>query len=134
MKKGVYYSLEAVMSTIMVISILYILVKNPPSIVDISKVNYKLRIHNSLKILSEGGLLRRYVLLNDTNSIKNELQQMLPSQVNVWVTIYDKNSQNLTVAFTPSIFQRNIIVVSYFISGDTGNYSPREVRVHAWGI
>jgi len=132
--KGTFYSVEAVISTIMVLSVLYVITKNPPMMQELSKVNYKLRIHEALETLDKSGQLRLYVLNNDSTSIKNEIEDMLPSNVNTFIVIYDEDQLNLTQTFTAPSYLRDIISVSYFIAGDVEVYSPREVRVYMWGF
>jgi len=133
-RQGVYYSIEAVIATVMVLSVVYIVTKTPPMFYDISKVNYKVRIYNSLKTLDELGLLRYHALRNDTSSIESALQEMLPGDVNIFVTIYDKNGVNLTTSFSKPFYLTDVIALSYYICGDVDNYLPREIRVYAWGF
>ena len=133
-RRGVFYSVEAVISTIMVLSILYIVTKNPPMLRELSKVNYKLKVHEALEVLEKSGDLRRYALTNDTTSIKNSLESMLPPEMSVFVVIYDESQVNLTQQFEAPFFLRDIVSVSYYIVGDIEVYSPREVRVYAWGF
>ena len=118
----------------MVLSVLYVITKNPPMMQELSKVNYKLRIHEALETLDKSGQLRLYVLNNDSTSIKNEIEDMLPSNVNTFIVIYDEDQLNLTQTFTAPSYLRDIISVSYFIAGDVEVYSPREVRVYMWGF
>jgi len=130
LSKSIFYSLEAVISTIMVLSILYLITRNPPTMQEFSKVNYKLKVHKALETLDNIGKLRYYALTNNSETIKNEIKAMIP-EIDLFVVIYD--DVNLTEEFNPPIYLRNIVSVSYYISGDIETYSPREIRVYIWG-
>lgn len=67
---------------------------------------------------------------NDATSIKNDLAAYV-SNLDYDVVIYNRTS-NLTAV--PTITSNDVISVSYFLAGDAGNYSAKEIRVFVWGF
>ena len=127
--KGVSNTLEAVIAvSFLLLSLVFFF--RPFPVQDSSEFNYKKITYDSLKALSEGGKLRQYALNNDATSIKNDLSTYI-SFLDYDVVIYNKTS-NLTAI--PIINDKNVISVSYFLAGEAGNYSGKEVRVFVWGF
>jgi hypothetical protein len=127
--KGISYTLEAVIAVSFLLLSLVFFFK-PFNVQDSSEYNYKKITYDSLKALSEGGKLRQYTLNNDATSIKNDLTTYI-SFLDYDVVIYNKTS-NLTAI--PTISDDDVISVSYFLAGEAGNYSAKEVRVFVWGF
>ena len=127
--KGITYTLEAVIAAIFLMLSLVFFFK-PMDIPDTSEFSYKKMAYDSLKVLNEGGRLREYTLDNDATSIKNDLATYI-SYLDYDVVIYNK-TLNLTAI--PSITADDVITVSYFLAGDVGNYSAKEVRLFVWGF
>ena len=127
--KGISYTLEAVIAVSFLLLSLVFFFK-PFNVQDSSEYNYKKITYDSLKALSEGGKLRQYTLNNDATSIKNDLTTYI-SFLDYDVVIYNKTS-NLTAI--PTISDDYVISVSYFLAGEAGNYSAKEVRVFVWGF
>jgi len=127
--KGISYTLEAVIAVSFLLLALVFFFK-PYTVQDSSQYNYKKITYESLKALSEGGKLREYTLDNDATSIKNDLTTYI-SFLDYDVVIYNKTS-NLTAI--PTISSSDVISVSYFLAGEAGNYSAKEVRVFVWGF
>ena len=69
---------------------------------------------------------------NDATAIKNDLSSFLPVNIQLNVAIYNKSFNNLTSEVTDQLL--DVIGVSYYLAGDVGNYTPKEIRVHAWGF
>lgn len=128
--KGTYYVVEAVVAILLVVSIFSLLFftaqKNP----EIDRANAKSDIYKALEILNSKGSLRNHTLNNDATSIKNDLSGFLPVNVRLNVAIYNKTFNNLTAEVTDQT--TDIVGVSYYIAGDIGNYTPKEIRVHGW--
>lgn len=127
--KGVSYILEAVIASIFLLLALVFFFRPMPTS-DTSMANYKNLAYDGLKVLSEGGKLRQYVLDNDVDTIKSRMFPYI-SYLSYDVVIYNKTS-NITAI--PTITDKNVISVSYFFAGDAGNYSAKEVRVFVWGF
>ena len=129
--KGSFYTIEAAIAAVMMIVTLAFFFQKPPETLELSKANYKLKIYDALK-LSEGvGDLRKNALDNNATAIESELGSYIPVYLDYSVAIYNKTT-NLTAV--PDISAENIITVSYFLAGKVGNYTPKEVRVFAWGF
>lgn len=127
--KGISFTFEATIASILLLSVIIFFFK-PLQSPQTSEINHKVTAYNGLKILDETGSLRENVLRNNATAIKNDLSAYL-SYLDYDVVIYNKTS-NITAA--PSISAKNVISVSYFLAGDVGNYSAREVRVFLWGF
>jgi hypothetical protein len=127
--KGTFYTLEAAIAVAIIITSLAFVFQIEPKVIDLSKANYKQEVYDALSIVDEGGDLRDNVLSNNATAIQSSIDSYV--SVNFDVAIFNKTS-NLTA--TPDITSDDIITVSYLISGEVGNYTPREVRVYVWGV
>lgn len=127
--KGISFTLEAAIASILLFTALIFFFK-PIAVPESSEVSHKLLTYNSLKALDEAGKLRSNALDNNAVAIKNDLSTYL-SYLDYDVVIYNKTT-NLTAI--PSVTADDVISVSYFLAGDIGNYSAKEVRVFVWGF
>lgn len=130
--RGTYYTIEAALAIFLVMSIFLLLFLTPQENPEIDRANLKSDIYKGLDTLLAKGSLRNQTLNNDATAIKNDLDDFLPVDVGLNVAIYNKSFSNLT-AEVPDQYS-DIVGVSYFIAGDVGNYTPRLIRVHAWGF
>ena len=130
--KGTYYTIEAAVAIFLVVSIFLLLFLTPQKNPEIDRTNVKNDIYKALETLNSKGSLRNQTLNNDVTAIKNDLASFLPVNINLNVAIYNKTFNNLTTEVTDQVM--DIVGVSYYIAGDIGNYTPKEVRVHAWGF
>lgn len=130
--KGQLFTLESVISILMIFIIVVFLFSNPPKSPEFNKVNYKLKIYNGLKILDESGKLSTYVSNNDVDSIQDRLKPYISNIQNYKVVIFN---QTTNITQKPSLYNESeVISVSYFLAGDFDNYQPRDVRVYLWGL
>ena len=129
--RGVMYTIEAVIAVLMVLVILYLILQNPPARPEFTEINYKTQAYNGIKILERTGKLRRFVLNNDTTSIKTRLTHFISHAVEFDVVLFNKTSNITTI---PSIDADDVVTISYFLAGDVGNYVVREVRIYLWGF
>jgi len=127
--KGISLTLEAVIAAILLFTALIFFFKPLPT-PEASEVGHKTAAYYGLKVLDELGKLRKNALDNNVTAIKNDLAPYI-SYLDYDVVIYNRTS-NLTVV--PSITAKDVISVSYFLAGDVGNYSAKEVRVLVWGF
>ena len=127
--KGISYTLEAIIAVSFLLLALVFFFK-PISISDSSEYSYKKISYDSLKALADGGKLRQYSLNNDADSIEADLGSFI-SYLDYDVVIYNRTS-NLTEV--TSINEKNVISVSYFVAGEAGNYSAKEIRLFVWGF
>lgn len=130
--KGMYYTIEAVVAIFLVVSIFLLLFLTPQKNPEIDRANIKTSIYEALGTLNSKGSLRNQTLNNDATAIKNDLTGFLPVNIQLNVAIYNKSFNNLTAEVTDQTM--DIVGVSYYLAGDIGNYTPKEVRVHAWGF
>jgi len=130
--KGQLFTLEAAIAILMILIIIVFLFSNPPESTEFSKINYKLKIYNGLKILDETGKLSTYVSNNDANAIQNGLRPYISNIQNYKVVIFNQTT-NITQKLSLSN-ESEVISVSYFLVGDLDNYQPRDVRVYLWGL
>ncbi len=130
--KGTYYVIEAALASFLVISIYLLLFEVPQENPEIDRANIKSDIYKGLDTLLSKGSLRNQTLNNDATAIKNDLDDFLPIDVDMNVAIYNKSLNNLTAEVSDQY--PDIVGASYFIAGDAGNYTPREIRVHVWGF
>lgn len=124
--KGVTKTLEVVIAVLMVL-ISYVLLYSAPIIPpDFQSINLQLQAFNSLQTLDANNELRQAALQNDTSTISNKLAGILSGNVNYLVSI-------CTSACAAPVFNStSIFSVSYIISGDVGNFNPRQVIVYMW--
>lgn len=130
--KGTYYTIEAVVAVFLIVSIFLLLFATPQKNPEIERANIKNDIYKGLETMDSKGSLRNQTLNNDATAIKNDLNTFIPLSIQLNVAIYNKTFNNITTEVTDQT--TDIIGVSYYIAGDIGNYTPKEVRVHAWGF
>ncbi len=130
--KGAFYTIEVIISVLLVMSVFFILFTSPINNPEIERANVKSQMYNGLENLNTIGLLRSYALNNNASGIETELSPYTPLGIQLQVTIYNKSFSNLTEELSDQPL--DIVGVSYYIAGEFGNYTPREVRVHAWGF
>lgn len=126
--KGISKTLEAVIASSLLVITVLTLVTLPMIQPAYEKINWKLIAFNALSLLDSSGKLRKYALANDVASIENELASYLPGQVNYKVVIY----ANTNLTPIPKTRASDVVVVSYYISGEVGNFGAREIRVYIW--
>lgn len=118
--------LEAVIAILMVL-VVYILVYSaiflPP---DFESINIRLKTFYALQSLDANNELRTAVLNNDTFTLSQKLQATIPSNINYNVSICSSS------CVAPVINSTRIDSVNYIISGDYGNFTPRQVVVYLW--
>jgi len=130
--RGTYYTIEAAVAVFLMVSIFLLLFLTPQKNPEIERANIKSDIYKALDTLNSKGSLRSQTLNNDAVSIKNDLDDFLPVNIQLNVAIYNKSFNNLTTEVTEQV--TDVVGVSYYVAGDIGNYTPKEVRVHAWGF
>ncbi len=127
-RKGAFYTLEAAIAVVIIVTTLAYTMRTQATL-ELSKANLKQKVFDSLKILDDVGDLRKDVLQNNATAIKVDLSDYITESFDV--ALFNKTS-NLTA--TPVISEQTVVTVSYFIAGNIGNYTPREIRVYVWGI
>jgi len=125
--------MESALAIIMMVTALAFVLSRPQTNTDLSKINYKLKVYNALKLADEAGNLRKNAVANDAAAIKAELQAYMPGTLGFDVAVYNSTS-NTTAVPTPSASSDSVITVGYLIAGWSGSYSPREVRAFIWGF
>ena len=128
--KGALYTLESILSILMMFFIIIFLFQNPPASPEFERINYKLKAYNGLEILEKAGELRENVIDNNTTSIESKLNPYIPDFLNYTVVIFNETS-NITEK--PSLTGDTVSVI-YFLAGEIDDYKPRDVRVYLWGF
>ena len=131
--KGSLYMMESALAIIMMVTALAFVLSRPQTNTDLSKINYKLKVYNALKLADEVGNLRKNAVDNDAAAIKAELQAYMPGTLGFDVAVYNSTS-NTTAIPSPAESSGSVITVGYLIAGWSGSYSPREVRAFIWGF
>ncbi len=130
--KGTYYTLEAIIAVLLVVAIFLLLFSTPQKNAEIDRANLKNDVYRGLDVLLAKGSLRNQTLSNDATAIKNDLDDFIPVNIQLNVAVYNRSFHNLTAEVGDQL--NDIIGVRYYIAGDIGNYTPKEIRVHAWGF
>ena len=129
--KGQFYTLESIISILMILFIVIFLFQNPSPSPEFKMTNYKLKAYEGLEVIEKTGELRKYVADNNATAIDESLNSYIPSFLSRAVVVYN-DTNNLTTE--PSFSDKNeSISVSYFLAGDFDDYKAREVRVYLWG-
>ena len=127
--KSQAHIIEVVIACVLVAVAFVLFIYKPTASLELSELNYKLDALNGLKILDESGKLRKYVLEKNASMIKDLLAPYI--KINYDVVLFNCTT-NLTSI--PDFRDTEIASISYFIAGDFGNYSAREIRVYLWGF
>ena len=130
--KGMYYTIEAMVAILLIVSVFFLLFSTQQKSPEVGRANIKNDIYKALETLDSKGSLINQTLNNDATAIKNDLSSFLPVNIQLNVAIYNKSFNNLTSEVTDQLL--DVIGVSYYLAGDVGNYTPKEIRVHAWGF
>ena len=124
--KGISKVLETVIAILMVL-VVYVTVFStsivPP---DFESINIQLKAFAALQNLDQNNELRTYALQNDATTISNKLADILPSNINYQVSICGMTCT------APVINSTRTFSVSYIISGDYGNFNPKQIIIYMW--
>lgn len=126
MDKGISQSLEAIIAILMILTIFVISYSSKESLPEFETVSWKLKGFNSLKVLDENNELREYALANNTLAIKERLQSLLPTYLNYEVVVCDETCPILNIE------SEKLVTVSYFISGNTNTFDPKQIVLYMW--
>ena len=130
--KGVYYTLEAAISVFLIISFFVLLFFTTPKNPEFERANIKTDIYKGFDALNSRGSLRIDALNNNATAIDGDLDDFLPLFTSLDITIFNRLFVNLTSPHTEVI--SDTVVVSYYLAGAAGNYTPREIRAYVWGF
>lgn len=124
--KGMLKTLEAVIAILMILTVFFIYFGSKGVFPEFSTLNTEWKGFYALKNLDESNKLRSDALANNTVSIQNNLQPLLPPEVSYQVFICQTNCGK------PAVNSEKMISVTYFIAGDIDNYSPRQIILYMW--
>ena len=127
--KGFLYILEAMIAALIILSTMVFLFHQSREAPEFYISTLKNTGYDCLKGLDDQNILRDYAINNQTNKIKSELQSCLPTASNYTVTIC---RQTCTPYSLPQ--RKNIVKVSYYISGEGRNPDPIQINLYMWSI
>jgi len=125
--KGQIYTLEALISILMVGTILFILFSFEPKSLENIQVSRKLKVVELIKMLDLTTNLRFYAIRGDATKIEELLSPYLKSRFKV---VIFNSTTNMTLL--PTIEEEDVAIVSYIIAGSLDGYFPIEIRVYLW--
>jgi len=132
--KGVLFTLEAVISILMVLFILVFLFQNPPTSPEYQRANYKYKAYHGLDVLEKRGDLRDDAVNNNVTNIETNLNNFIPDFLTYEVVIYNQTINITEIPSTITSQNDTVLSVSYLIAGDIDEYKPRDVRIYLWGF
>jgi len=124
--KGLMKVLEAVMAILMILVVYVLLFSSTVRPPDLETINLQLKAFNSLQALDQNNELRTLALQNNVTAITNKLSPLLSSQINYRVSVCNISCAMQTINST------KVSSVSYILSGDYGNFNPKQVMVYLW--
>ncbi len=124
--KGLLKTFEAIMAILAILIIFVIFFLSSQSLPEFETVNMRVRGFQALKLLDDNGELRKFVITNDTVTIKNKLSQILSPSTNFDVNICQLNCTSL------GIQADKLTTVSYLIAGDYNNFALRQIILYMW--
>lgn len=124
--KGITKVLEAAISILMILVIYVNIFSSHIVLPDFESINIQLKAFNAIQNLDQKNELRTLVLQNDMTTISNKLSPFLPSSINYQVNICG------TTCYAPVINSTKTFSVSYIISGDLGNFNPKQLILYMW--
>ncbi len=131
--KGSLYALESAIAIMMMITAMALLLRTPLEPQEFSEYNHKIEVYNALEISDDLGTLRINVMNDDADSIETEIDGYISSSVQFGIVIFDGSTNITEIPLVDPSFT-SVITTSYFISGQVGDYNPREVRAYIWGF
>jgi len=132
--KGFLFTLEAVISILMILFIIVFLFQNPPTSPEYQILNYKYKAYHGVEVLDKRGDLRNDVVNNNATNIKTNLDVFIPDFLTYEVVIYNETTNVTEIPTSITSQNDTVISVSYLISGDINEYKPRDIRVYLWGF
>ena len=132
--KGVLFTLEAVISILMILFILVFLFQNPATSPEYQRATYKYRAYHGLEVLEKRGDLRDDTVNNNVTNIETNLDNFIPDFLTYEVVIYNQTTNVTEIPSSITSQNDTVLSVSYLIAGDIDEYKPRDVRVYLWGF
>ena len=124
--KGLLRVFEAIIAILTIITAMAIFYGASAQIPDFDTVNWRVMGLGALKNLDDSNQLRKFVLLNDTTSIKNKLSSLISGDLNFDVVLCRVSCNAL------NIVSEKVSTVSYFISGNVTTISPYQIVLYIW--
>lgn len=129
MKRGMLYTLEAVIGAFLAFSTLLLVIFNPFSPPEFKFQTIRTKSYACLKALDKEAVLRDFVKQNETAKIENRLSDCMPSLTDYEVKICRRTC---TAATLPENETR--VGVEYFIAGSESKFDPVKVLLVVWGV
>ena len=103
----------------------FIFLFRPGQVADFDSISWRTKAYYAVKSLDDSNDLRKFILANDSVSIKNRLSGLIP-ELNFEVTICKLDCPK------PSLPSQTITSFNYIIAGDLNDLDPRQVVVYMW--
>jgi hypothetical protein len=127
--KGTLYTFESAISVIIMIIILSFVIQTSGISDEGMFSKKKLEVYDALKFSDQVGNLRYNVDSLNTTAIESDIVSYTGPGFEYGVVIYNETSP---LTAEPNIVGDDVVSISYLISGQSGEYRPREVRVYIW--
>lgn len=125
--KGQLQTIEAIISISIIGVILILLFSRAPDSQDLTYLNRKIEVYNTLRIIDLTQDLRKHAIDGNSEKIEEMLHHYI--KFDFKVAIFNSTTNTTKV---PEVDSENLAVVSYLIHGDSFRYNPLEIRVYIW--
>ncbi|MDI6806965.1 MAG: hypothetical protein QMD14_04110 [Candidatus Aenigmarchaeota archaeon] len=118
-----YFIVEVLIAIVLLVGMLFITYATERTI-EMETLYVKSRIWNGLKAMDDAGMLRSYAIANKSEEIKNSLSQLLPGI-----------PFEVSICYEPCVITlpyEQVVSISYFLTGDYGNFKSTVVMVSTW--
>lgn len=128
--KGYIHVLEAMIAALLILSAAVVLYQGRQAAPSFDVSTMKETGYNCLKNLDSKGMLRFYLLANDSQSARNELRSCLPNTVN-YTTAFcagdDLACSNYTLHGN-----KTTALADYLVAGEGSTFQPSFINLYIW--
>lgn len=128
--KGIVFLIEAVISIVLILSMIILILQTAERLSGLSIANYKLRIYEILTALERKGNLRQYAVSSDVAAINSNLDPFIPNNINFYTVIFNSTTNISSIPDFQG--EKNVVSVDYLVAGDFNDYNPLIVTVFLW--
>jgi len=124
--KGISKTFESIVAILSMMTVFIIYFSAKQTIPDFEMINREMKAFTVMKTLVENNEFRQWVLANDTETLKNKITMMMPSDIN-----YDIQVCSLDCG-KPNVTSERMSSTSYIVAGDVNDFRPRQVVLYIW--